>query len=175
MKKIEKYYNYYIISIIEYLLSLNTTRMSAVRLIINLDVKCSAEYICNLFWEQNIAQINSITMLPYLSTTGMKNYAVIDVRHWCDTEIAYNFIQRLKVPEGEARLIHTDEQWWPVHMTTIENCHMNNNYHYYTTMFPKSYYEEDTSIEDALTTLLFEQALAKKDATLQEHSLACVI
>jgi hypothetical protein len=135
--------------------------MSSMRLVINnIDAKFSASYIVNMFWKQNIAQVSSITLMPYLTTVGLKKIAVIDIRYWCDTEVAYNFIQRLRVPEGEARLVYADDQWWPVHVYTLEY-HFNKD-PYYTTLFPVFYYEEDTSAEDEANARMLEEAIDSK-------------
>ena len=134
--------------------------MSSMRLIINnIDVEFSAIYIGNMFWKHNIAQVSSITLLPII---GNGQLAIIEIRHWCDSEVAYNFIRRLRMPEGEARIVHTDDQWWPVQATTLENAHHRNN-PYYTTWFPGVYFEPDTSDEDAATTRMFEAAFTDKE------------
>ena len=45
--------------------------------------------------------------------------AYIEIASWCDSEVAYNFIRRLKVLEGEARLNHNlNEDWWAVQINT---------------------------------------------------------
>lgn len=141
-------------------------------MISNIDTAFSAVYIGDMFWTQCIAQVSSITLIPYLTTLGNRHTAIIEIRQWCETEVAYNFIQRLKMYEGEARLVYMDEQWWPVNATTVANKYINDPY--YTTWFPTSYFEEDTSIEDAATTRMFEEAFAKKGNTsLSMSDLAC--
>lgn len=90
-------------------------------MISNADVKDS-EYIANTFWSQNIAQVSSIVLLPYLKNNKLCQMAYIEIASWCDSEVAYNFIRRLKVPEGEARINHNlNEDWWAVQINTHYN------------------------------------------------------
>ena len=79
----------------------------------------NSEYIANAFWSQNIAQVSSIVLLPYLKNNKLCQMAYIEISSWCDSEVAYNFIRRLKVLEGEARLNHNlNEDWWAVQINT---------------------------------------------------------
>ena len=79
----------------------------------------NSEYIANAFWSQNIAQVSSIVLLPYLKNNKLCQMAYIEIASWCDSEVAYNFIRRLKVLEGEARLNHNlNEDWWAVQINT---------------------------------------------------------
>jgi hypothetical protein len=79
----------------------------------------NSEYIANAFWSQNIAQVSSIVLLPYLKNNKLYQMAYIEIAGWCDSEVAYNFIRRLKVLEGEARLNHNlNEDWWSVQINT---------------------------------------------------------
>ena len=82
----------------------------------------NSEYIANAFWSQNIAQVSSIVLLPYLKNNKLCQMAYIEIASWCDSEVAYNFIRRLKVLEGEARLNHNlNEDWWAVQINTHYN------------------------------------------------------
>jgi hypothetical protein len=82
----------------------------------------NSEYIANVFWSQNLAQVSSIVLLPYLKNNKLCQMAYIEIASWCDSEVAYNFIRRLKVLEGEARLNHNlNEDWWAVQINTHYN------------------------------------------------------
>ena len=82
----------------------------------------NSEYIANAFWSQNIAQVSSIVLLPYLKNNKLCQMAYIEISSWCDSEVAYNFIRRLKVLEGEARINHNlNEDWWAVQINTHYN------------------------------------------------------
>lgn len=76
------------------------------------------EYIANVFWVQNLAKVHSITLVPYLKNSEIYNIAYITIEQWCDSEAAYNFIQRLKKPEKEARIVYHEDYWWLVELNT---------------------------------------------------------
>jgi len=79
------------------------------------------EYIANVFWKQRIAKVSSITLIPYINKSEMYSVAYIYINEWCDTEAAYNFIRYLNNPSKEARIIHYDDEWWPVQLIS-HNC-----------------------------------------------------
>ena len=101
------------------------------------EMQYTAEYIANVFWVQGIAQVSNITLIPYPTNTEYLQVAYIYIGTWCDTEVAYNFLQRLKDINKETRLVHTSEEWWPVAFNT-NNMFMFN----YSTSFTSAYYEE---------------------------------
>jgi hypothetical protein len=79
-----------------------------------IDVSFTADYIIDAFYCQDIATINRVTLIPYKTKARHLNRAYIDVHEWHSTESAYNFIQRLKDPNRETRIVHTDDNWWTV-------------------------------------------------------------
>ena len=149
-------------------------------MITNIESQYTAEYIANVFWNQKIAKVNNITLIPYLKDTEIYNVAYISIAEWCDTEPAYNFIQRLKYHVKEARIIHHDDYWWPVQINT----HNNGNLAVgpYTTWFPNNYFVKDNlDLDDDTascsedddehfdTDLLINKALKQsKNVTLRE-------
>jgi len=139
--------------------------MPITRLIIPaVDVKHSVEYIANVFWKQHIAQISSLTLISYLKNNIVVQMAFIEIAYWCDTEVAYNTIQRLKVHEGEARVTHNDDEWWPVH---IDYGNMGQRViSVYTTFFPETYYADD-AVEPVIAN--------SKNVTLRSHQTAYVM
>ena len=102
------------------------------------EILYTAEYIANVFWNQRIAQVRTVTLIPYYTHTEYVQAAYIDIECWCDTEVAYNFLQRLKDINKETRLVHSSENWWPVAVNT-HNLFMLN----YSTSFPPAYYEKE--------------------------------
>lgn len=119
----------------------------------------TAEYIANVFWRQLIAQVGIITLLTYTKNNNVYSMAYITIDEWHDSENAYNFIQRLKNPNVETRIVHSEDYWWPVYINT------NNNYHKYigadTTIFNTYYFnsrrefyedEEQEQDEDTVST-----------------------
>ena len=104
-------------------------------------------YIANVFWRQHIAQVSAITLIPYLKNGEICNIAYINIDQWCDSEAAYNLIQRLKDPSKEARIVHHDDDWWPVEINT----HNNGDIYLgaYTLTFSSSYFVKE--VEDDAT------------------------
>jgi hypothetical protein len=47
--------------------------------------------------------------------------AYIEVAEWCDREVAYNLIQKIKDPRKEARIVYEDDNWWAVEETVEED------------------------------------------------------
>jgi hypothetical protein len=95
----------------------------------------TAEYIANAFWNQHIAQVKTITLIPYLKNTVMFQLAYIVIENWCDSEAAYNFIKRLQKAEGEVRMIHQTDEWWPIQLSSY-NYNTDKN----TVCFPSSFF-----------------------------------
>lgn len=151
--------------------------MTIVRLYINNVGMVGHEYIANKLWRLNIAQASSVTIVPYIAQKSVRQFAIIDIRQWCDTEVAYNFIQKLCVPEGEAMLVHNDDDAWPVCSITVQNDYLDDAS--YTTFFPSTYFDEDTSEEDNATTQMFEEAFANKwttaEWTTNVFQVACAV
>jgi hypothetical protein len=106
-----------------------------------IDSVYTADYIMKQFYNNNIASINRITLLPIRMTSGVSNKAYIDIAYWHDSETAYNFIKGLKTPYVENRFLHNsiDGLWWKV---TI-------NYKLYITQDPrlKQYTHTNTAFE----------------------------
>jgi hypothetical protein len=117
----------------------------------NLMISCiesqyTAEYIANIFWKQNIAKVSNITLIPYLKDTEMYSVAYISIDQWCESEAAYNFIQRLKHSEREARIVHHADDWWPVEFNTHNNGNLEVGN--YTIWFPSSYFVKEIEAEE---------------------------
>lgn len=94
-------------------------------------------YIANAFWNLNIAKVSSIT----LTSNGV---AYVEIRSWCDSENAYNFIKRLNNVKKETRLVHYQDDWWVV-SKNFEGSYCDCYYAYcdceYIT-FDESYFEK---------------------------------
>ena len=118
--------------------------MSIKNLMINcVESEYTHEYIANVFWRQGIAQVEQITLIPYIKNSDeICNIAYIGIYEWFDTESAFNFIKRLNSPEGESRIVHYDDNWWPVHLNTHNSGDINVGA--YTVAFDRTYFEKDT-------------------------------
>lgn len=117
----------------------------------------TSEYIANVFWNQNIAQVSTITLLPYIQGIEVFQRAYITIAAWCDSEVAYNLIQRLRDPSKKCRIVHLDELWWPVKINT-----QIAGYYYldhYTTAFPETYFKRQPE----------EPAAAKPDRVIPAY------
>lgn len=84
----------------------------------------NAEFIAEVFDRNGIAQVSKIYVEPYKSIrkNGLNGYnrAYIGIKEWYSTESAYNFIKRLLNPNREARIVYSEDNWWPVEI--------NNNF-----------------------------------------------
>lgn len=142
------------------------------------------EYIANVFWRQHIAKVSSITLIPYLRNGEIYNIAYIGIDEWCDSEAAYNFIQRVQNSNKEARLVHHDDDWWPIQLNTHNNGKINVGT--YTVDFDSSYFnrveydtapcsdnEEELELHDLETDLRILNALENsQNVTLRPHQVA---
>ncbi len=106
------------------------------------DMQVTHERIANVFLDQGIAKVRSVTMIPNWtgnSETGNCCWvAYILIDEWCNTEVAANFIARLKNPNVEARIVYQDDNWWPVHLNTHNNGNLQVGS--YTVTFDTYYY-----------------------------------
>ena len=83
-----------------------------------IDTVFNAEFIADIFDRNGIAKVSRVYIEPYKSLikNGLNNYnrAYIAIKTCHDTEAAFNFIDRLRNPTREARLVYSDDNWWPV-------------------------------------------------------------
>lgn len=80
----------------------------------------TAEFISNVFRKNNIAEVSQVYLLPYYDSNKY-NRAFIGIKSWFDTEVAYNFIKKLKSRNLEARIIYQDDNWWTVQANKLPN------------------------------------------------------
>jgi len=113
----------------------------------NIEDKYTAEYIANVLWNNNIAKVSKITITPaYLKEGNVYNNAYILIQQWCESEAAYNIIQRLKNPEKEARIVHYDDEWWTIELNTHNNGDINVLH--YTTKFNDTYFLKNEELDE---------------------------
>ena len=119
------------------------------------EVKYTAEYIAHILWSHNIAQSKLITMVPYLRDDMVYNIVYIGIEFWCDSEVAFNFIKKLKDPLKEVRLVHNSDDWWNVE---INKHNSGTNYLYpYSKKFDKTFFNKK-SVKNQKNPL-YEQVL----------------
>lgn len=93
-----------------------------------------SNYITYKFLQYKIAKIKKIVFEQYGFTksrkklNNIKYVAYIEIDYWCDTEIAYNFIKRLKNQSIETRFIYQDENWWTVRINKFHHKYLNTKY-----------------------------------------------
>lgn len=99
------------------------------------------EYIANIFWNQGLARIKKITLIPSSVESYSKAYILID--SWGEHEFVEPFIKRLKNPVKHARIMHDEDEWWTI--IPHDNCDLN--YGIYTVEFDRDYYTEEEDDE----------------------------
>ena len=87
--------------------------MSSRIIIAGVSAEVSAEYIAIVFARQHIAQVRSVTLIPYFVGSMLYNRAYVVVWSWSASESAYNFLRRLSGKE-EARIVYHDDNYWVV-------------------------------------------------------------
>ena len=129
----------------------------------------TAEYIANVFWNQRIAQVSTITLFPYLHGEDVFQRAFVTIGIWSDSEVAYNLIQRLKDGSKKSRIVHQDDLWWPVRINTnIAGFYYLDRY---TTVFPENYFERPAAPATPVAPVApVAPDAAKPDETTSEYS-----
>jgi len=107
--------------------NLNEVKMSEITslYIPRIDSHINAEFIADIFNRNGIAQVSRVYIEPHNTIQNscyncIDNYdcAYIAIKSWHDTEAAYNFIERLRSPSHEARLVYSNDDWWVVDINT---------------------------------------------------------
>jgi hypothetical protein len=105
-------------------------------------------YVANTFLKQNIAKINDITLIPYWRNGVVVYVGFITILEWFDTENSYNFIQKLKNPSKETRMVYDDDDWWVIQLNTGDECNFAvENYTVYFS-YPTDFEIEDVEVEE---------------------------
>ena len=112
-----------------------------------IETKYSAEYIANTLWNQKVAQISAIVLVPIVVSDFTYQKAYIKIASWCDSEIAYNFINRLNKKSIETRIVHQDDDWWPVEILK-SNIVFNSEYDNITTFDEKYFVKNEICDEE---------------------------
>lgn len=83
-----------------------------------IEAEFNAKFIADVFDRNGIAQVSRVYIEPYSSLRKKNlngyNRAYIAIKSWHDTETSFNFIERLRNPTREARVVYSDDNWWPV-------------------------------------------------------------
>lgn len=119
---------------------MHATQMPVLSLVIPcVSPTVSAGDIARTFYRLDIATLKAITLLPVCDAIC----AYIEIGYWHETETAYRFIERLRNPEKETRVVYDDPSWWIV-MENGDNYHIpyDPSYSKMTTNFVYNYGEE---------------------------------
>ena len=103
----------------------------------------NAEFIANVFDKNGIAKVSRVLLEPR-KNFEIYNKAHIEIKEWCDNEIAFNFIMRLKNPMTEARIIYSDDCWWNVYINKFPKI-ISSRYQNYPTI---TIFRDNSSIVD---------------------------
>lgn len=81
-----------------------------------LEASVEANQIIDAFYLNEIATVSKVTMIPFIKNLTVYNKAYVDILEWHDTEVSYNFIQRLRDPSRETRFVYTDDDWFVLYI-----------------------------------------------------------
>ena len=134
-----------------------------------IDSSFKADDIIDVFYCQDIATISRVTVIPYESITGVRNRAYIDIHEWHPTEAAYNFIQRLKGSNREAKFVYNEDDWWSVYVNKKTFITHSNKMAKYTTV---NYLLDDCSEVECLPWILSASSEDQVEWTSIEKDLS---
>lgn len=84
----------------------------------HVEKRFTAEYVANTFNRNGIALVSKVFLKPYKNINKNRlnifNHAYVHIKSWYETEASYSFIQRLRNPNLEARIVHSGDNWWAV-------------------------------------------------------------
>jgi len=81
----------------------------------HVEKRFTAEYVANTFNRNGIALVSKVYLKPYKNINKNRfNQAYVHIESWHETEASYSFIQRLRNPSLEARIVHRSDNWWAV-------------------------------------------------------------
>lgn len=105
--------------------------------------KHSAQYIADVFARKEIATVSHILLIPYSvilkDTRTRGSMALVYIREWCDTEVAWNFIRDLNDPTNAVvKTLHdnTYATSWSVSRNPSARLIDNPDYRRFITIFP---------------------------------------
>jgi hypothetical protein len=64
-----------------------------------------------------LCKVRKICVMPDFRRNQLCYTAFLEVSEWFDSEAAYNMIKRIRNPLKEARIVHSDDDWWAVEET----------------------------------------------------------
>jgi hypothetical protein len=97
-----------------------------------------------------VCKTRKICVMPDFKRNQLCYTAYIEVAEWCDREVAYNLIQKIKDPRKEARIVYEDDNWWAVEETVEEDLRFTKsaNFAQWTTEFKNQIKDEVYDYEE---------------------------
>jgi len=85
----------------------------------SIDSQISASFVVKVFEECEIATIAKVSF----NYNNNRNYkrAIIDVDSWCDSEVAWKFISRLRCAKDGIRICYNGDKYWMVKLPKVEH------------------------------------------------------
>lgn len=87
--------------------------------IYHVDLIYDVDYIMSTIYDQQLAKVKKVTLVPYKSNIDGQMYyeAYVDIMEWYDTEYVDGFLDLLNCkldPNYDVYLYHYNDEWWPV-------------------------------------------------------------
>jgi hypothetical protein len=110
-------------------------------MISNIDISTRATDIAKLFWEKNLGQVESITMVPTFEEDKFSQIAYVDVKVWFNVDLAYNFVIEPKntLATSGLSLYINEKLSWLIRLNTHNKGNLQMNT--YTIHFPDHYFK----------------------------------
>jgi len=111
----------------------------------------NADFIAHVFDKNGAAKVSKILLKP-IKNDNRYNRAFIEIKEWCDTEFAFNFITRLRDPMREARFVYFQDKFWTVEINKYPHI-ISSKYQNYRviTVFNDNYSNMDDD-DDMIST-----------------------
>ena len=131
-------------------------------------------YVADTFLKQNIAKISDITLIPYWRNSVVVYVGFITILEWFDTENSYNFIQKLKNPSKETRMVYDDDDWWVIQLNTGDECNFAvENYTVYFS-YPTDF-DEEVEVEEVEVKVEYVEYIPKPVLERESGIWSCAV
>jgi hypothetical protein len=129
-------------------------------------ISFTEEYIAQVFWDLQIAQVSTVT----LCSDGVT--AVVKINHWLDTEIAYDFVNAFKYSTHNTLLHYYNHEWdiqkhWIV--APLSHQVPDNFYGRTTRQFERCFFEPEEEEQEQEQEDTQEQEQEQEDTQEQQY------
>jgi len=134
-----------------------------------IDIKFNAEFIAEIFDRNGIAEISRIYIESFTSIMKNKeankfNSAYIEILCWYDTENAYNFIECIKNPIKEARIVYGHNSWWTAEINNFPE-------KLYTKTRVLTIFKNNIDVDELSTTAIVDPYTCYKDTNIYKKKV----